>query len=766
MLTQHPALAAATTGPFGVPEKPERQHGSTRPAKLAIVCSTLFALLFGGSAVADERPNILFIFSDDQNYKTLSCDPESPDWVNTPNIDALAKEGVRFRRAYFGAWCMPSRASFLTGRLQHGIQSMRMEGKYPGSVYDPQECRFWPGELRKNGYHTAQIGKWHTGVDTGNGRDWDHQIVWSRPGHPENAGNYFYDQIVTFNGVDREVKGYSTDNYTNWAVDYIKGKNRDKAKPWYLWLCYGAIHGPTTPADRHESKLAGNKAPVPEDIYGPWPNKPAYLQKIKAWKKGEDGKPYRKKRKLSATNFNSNDAGQNYDDWVQQYNECEMAVDEGVGRLMQTLKETGQLENTIIVYAADQGLALGQHGMNNKVAAYDAAVASPIIISHAGKVPRGKVCSHPINAPDVVRYFADAAKIKIPWRTDGRDISTLISNPETKDWDSPMLMTHTGRKYGSDTDRMPDEIGLYEVGGIPWYVLLRDGKYKYIRTLVEGEIEEIYDLNADPEELKNLAVDAAHRQLLEKLRRRAEKELRRTHAKFIDHMPKPGTLQRQAGSTGDRDLAIPLAKKEELKYSDDFERSDIAPWKQIIRGLQIKDGVLVQTRDRPDHGSVARLEKPLQDQVMKDVILSFRFRMEDSIGFNACFNDRKFKGSHAGHICRVMFRKNSITLSDGKEGVFKHEIRAMKGDPSKAAERTRLLKGRTSKVNYKFKPQQWYTTTIEIVGDEMRVSLNNKPVGYLKSPGIGHPTKGNFSLTGAGKENHYDDMKVWAVQQR
>ncbi|WP_221224963.1 sulfatase-like hydrolase/transferase [Aporhodopirellula rubra] len=112
----------------------------------------------------------------------------------------MAKRGIRFRRGYFGAWCMPYRASFLTGHLQHGVQSMRMEGEYPGIAYDPQECRFWPSVFREQGYHTAHIGKWHTGTDTGHGRDWDHQIVWNRPAHPENARNYFYDQIISFNG--------------------------------------------------------------------------------------------------------------------------------------------------------------------------------------------------------------------------------------------------------------------------------------------------------------------------------------------------------------------------------------------------------------------------------------------------------------------------------------------------------------------------------------------------------------------------------------
>ncbi len=490
-----------------------------------------------GRLSAQERPNILFIFSDDQSYKTLSCYPEAPDWVKTPNIDALASSGIRFQRSYLGAWCMPSRASLLTGCLQHGVQTMRMAEKYPGSTYDPNVCKFWPAELRKHGYHTAQIGKWHTGVDTGYGRDWDHQLVWNRPGKPDNAGNYYHNQLVTINGVDKMVTGYSTDNYTDWAIEYINGASRDKDKPWYLWLCYGAIHGPTTPADRHRAKLAGNLAPLPADIFGPWPQKPAYLNSISAWQKGADGKAYRRAKTVDATNFNNNTAGQSYDSWIQQTNECAMAIDESVGRLMQALRDSGQLENTLIVYAADQGFALGEHGMNDKVAPYDAAIASPMIIAHAGKIAAGKVCRHPINAPDLVRFFCDQAGLTLPWRTDGRDIRPLIDDPEISEWDHPMLMTHTGRKYGEDTNHMPDDVGMFEVGGVPWYLLLRQGKYKYIRTMLTGEMEEIYDLDEDPEELVNLALQPTQRTLLSKLRQSSLAELRRTDAKFVDRLP-------------------------------------------------------------------------------------------------------------------------------------------------------------------------------------------------------------------------------------
>ena len=501
------------------------------------------ALLVGASfAAADElkskRPNILFIYADDQSYKTLSCYGGGPDWVKTPNIDRLAASGIRFERGYLGAWCMPSRASLLTGRLQHAVMSMTMEGEYPGSKYDPEQCPFVPAQFRAQGYQTAQIGKWHTGTDTGFGRDWDYQIVWNRPKHPENAGNYYKDQILTFNGEERMTKGYSTDNYTDWAVEYLGGKNRDPNKPFYLWLCYGAIHGPTTPAARHKGTLKGKAAPVPVDIVGPWPDKPAYLENTKAWMIGPDGKPAMANKAKKKGNFDSSEPGKSYDAWVQQVNECMAAVDEGVGRVLEALKASGELENTLIVYTADQGDGLGEDGFNQKVAPYDATVASPLIVSWAGKVPAGKVCKHPVNSPDLTDLFCRTAGVTVPWKTHGRDIRPLLENPETTEWGSPMLLTHTSRNYGAETDEIPTDGRLTSSSGVPWYALLRDGKYKYIRNLVVGETEELYDLEADPEELTNLAAKPAHADLLRKLRQQAIAELQRTDAKFVQAMPK------------------------------------------------------------------------------------------------------------------------------------------------------------------------------------------------------------------------------------
>jgi arylsulfatase A-like enzyme len=506
---------------------------------LAIPCLSLLLSFKSGQAqqpTNERRPNILFIYTDDQSYKTLGCYDGSPDWVKTPNIDRLASQGVQFQRSYLGAWCMPSRASLLTGRLQHGVMSMTMDGEYPGSKYDPVQCPFIPAQFRAQGYTTAQIGKWHTGTDTGFGRDWDYQIVWNRPGKPDNAGNYYADQVLTFNGVDRKVEGYSTDNYTRWATEYIQGMHRDASKPWYLWLCYGAVHGPTTPARRHQGQFRGKTLQAPSDIVGPWPDKPAYLNKTAAWTSTGSGFAMGNQSK-GKDNFDSRIAGTDFQAWVQQVNECMLAVDEGVGQVLKALEASGQLENTLIIFTADQGYGLGEHGFNQKVAPYDATIASPMIMRWVNRIPEGRVCKHPINSPDLVDFLCRSAQVSIPWRTHGRDIRPLLEDPQRSNWNAPMLMTHTGRNYGAETDTIPTDARLTSTSDVPWYALLRDGKYKYIRTLVERETEELYDLETDPEELTNLAMKASEAGRLTELRAKTVEELRRTDARFADRMP-------------------------------------------------------------------------------------------------------------------------------------------------------------------------------------------------------------------------------------
>lgn len=507
------------------------------PAIVSSLMIAALAIVFPAMADAREsrlpRPNLLFIYADDHSPKTVSCYERAYSLASTPHLDALAATGIRFRAAYLGSWCMPSRASLLTGLHPHAIESMRMTGSNPRSTYDPGQCRFWPAVFRQHGYQTAQIGKWHTGTDAGWGRDWDFQAVWNRPDNPDNAGRYYGPQVIDFNGQRRTVEGYATDNYTRWACDYIRGEGRNPDRPWYLWLCYGAIHTPTTPAARHKGMLKDRTVELSPGMFGPRPGKPRYLEKTQAWTRTPEGHAVLER------------SGQTHTAWMQQVHECMAAVDDGVGELIEALRETGQLENTLVVYSSDQGFANGEHGMRQKVAPYEATYASPLIVSMPGTLPAGKFCRHTINAPDLVVTFFARAGIELPWKMHGRDFTPLLLDPEHAPWDRPTLYVHTGQDYGSNVTRAVADNKQAIHAGVPYYAALRQGDLKYVRYLKADEPEELYDLEADPDELTNLAGDPRHVALLERFRGQWLEELQRADAAFLEHVTLVRRLQRQ-----------------------------------------------------------------------------------------------------------------------------------------------------------------------------------------------------------------------------
>ncbi len=484
------------------------------------VLSLLALLVRVAESAKPQRPNILFVYTDDQSWRTLSCyrDEGARPWVKTPNIDRLAVEGVRFTHAYGAAWCTPSRACVLTGLLPHGIRGANITAIIDGS-YNPEVCRFWPAELRKAGYHTAMIGKWHFGHDAGHGRDWDHSVVWDQA---DIRGDWYNNQLLSIDGGPKKVvPGYSTDVYTQFSEDYVR---RAHEKPWLLWLCYNAPHLPNTVHPRHKMQYANAEVPVPDDVFGPRPGKPRYMQQFGQWRKPLNGD-------VPVTG-----AQRSLPTMVRGYNRLVSAVDEGVGKLVTALKETGQLDNTLIVFTSDQGFAWGEHGFAWKVGPYDACLRMPLIFRLPGHVAQGKVCRQPATVVDLAPTFFHLARVPLPWTMHGHDLMPLLKDPEGP-WDEPVIMEHFQWQFGEQTDAALT--GNRHVGGVPWWIFLRQGKYKYIRTLVPDEVEELYDLEEDPEELTNLAIDATHRELLEDFRGRLLAELRRTGAGLVENLPVP-----------------------------------------------------------------------------------------------------------------------------------------------------------------------------------------------------------------------------------
>ena len=473
-------------------------------------------------AESDVRPNILYIFTDDQSRRSVGAYEQAHDWVETPNIDSLATSGMRFTTCYTGASCQMSRAMMMTGLLQHAIQGFDTS-RYPACDYDPELQPFWPAGFRKNGYTTAAIGKWHLGEDVGQGRDWDYSVLWDRCGPKWNRSAYYEKTLVRYNGGERvPLNGYSTDRYTDIAVNYIRNAATND-KPWFLWLCYGGVHAPYTEADRHQQRYDDAPiAKVPIDIFGPRPTKPKHLVNYTRWTKDAHGAPI------------------GFDARVKKYNRAVAALDEGVGRLVEALKKSGQLTNTLIVYTSDQGFAWGQHGCREKWMAYDANIAAPLIFSWPEKIAPRQVCEEPVSGVDIVSTFHSIAGVRPVTALHGRDLAPLLHDP-TQTLEEPLLLTHTARVYG---EKFLNDIkaGTFVGQGVkPAYMMMREGRYKYIRHMQVDTLEEVYDLEQDPLELSNLAIDPKSASLLRRLRGKAVDEVRKKNGEFVDWLPAPKT---------------------------------------------------------------------------------------------------------------------------------------------------------------------------------------------------------------------------------
>ena len=205
--------------------------------------------------------------------------------------------------------------------------------------------------------------------------------------------------------------------------------------------------------------------------------------------------------------------------------------------------------------------------------------------------------------------------------------------------------------------------------------------------------------------------------------------------------------------------AEPLVKKGALLFSDDFERAELgAKWRANAPSVTIVNGALKGSQTRADHGAVGAVQA-----AMKDGVIEFKFRFEGAASINAVCDDKTFTGSHAGHLCRATITPKVIRLGDDREGGMRNDILEMRKDPERRAEGDKLMEGRTKAFPMTIAPGQWHHLRMEILGDEMRVSLDDKVVGSLKSPGIAHRTKDTFHFTVGGRDALFDDVRIWAA---
>lgn len=216
----------------------------------------------------------------------------------------------------------------------------------------------------------------------------------------------------------------------------------------------------------------------------------------------------------------------------------------------------------------------------------------------------------------------------------------------------------------------------------------------------------------------------------------------------------------------------PIAKKKELLFSDDFNRAELGKeWQQVVPTFTLENNAMkgMQTRvDTPaqdgkpaivGHQAVAGREVPT-----KDSVLELKFKFAGATAVSAEFDDRKYTGSHYGHICYARITPKGISLADQKDGSMRNDIYEMSKDASKKAERAKLLVGKSANFPLQLDVNEWHTLVLETVGEEMRASVDGKAVAYLKSSGIGHPTKSKVEFGCAGKDGLFDDIKIWNAE--
>ncbi len=426
------------------------------------------------------KPNILFIITDDQRWDALGC--AGHPVLKTPHLDRIAREGAYFENAFVTTpLCSPSRASFLTGQYAHthGVRGN-------GPMYNQLSHKLvtWPRLLKEAGYETAYIGKWHMGNDDQPRPGFDHWVSFRGQGTYE-------DPVLNINGERVKVQGYMTDILTGHAVEFLK---RPRSRPFVLYLAHKAVHGPFTPAPRHKGLYSTE--PLPRR-----PNVDAL----------PEGKPVLRRREV--TGDKSLNMGQaQRDELIRNQLRGLMAVDEGVGEMLETLESTGQLDNTLVVFTSDNGYFWGEHGLGDKRFAYEESIRIPLLMRYPQLIRPGTRISELVLNVDIAPTMLELAGLRTPAGLHGMSLLGLLRG-RTRRWRESFLAEYFLEPNFPRT---------------PSWQAVRTRRWKYIHyTELEG-MDELYDLEADPYEMKNLIDEPAARKVLVELRRQLEHLLKTT----------------------------------------------------------------------------------------------------------------------------------------------------------------------------------------------------------------------------------------------
>ena len=410
----------------------------------------------------DKRPNVLFVLTDDQRWDCMSC--AGHPFLKTPHIDRIANEGARFANAFVTtSLCSPSRASFLSGLYAHTHRVVNNFTDYP------QDLPSYPRQLKAAGYETAYIGKWHMGEQSDE----------ARPGFDywashKGQGTYF-DTTFNINGKRGVLKGYYTNRVTDLAVDWLK---KPRQKPFLMILGHKAPHGAWVPEPKYEHAFDQVEIKRPATAGDTGPGKGEWVRRrVPTWH-GIDGPLYGVK---------------DYSRFVRTYLETILSVDDSVGELYETLRSTGELDNTLVLFAGDNGFLLGEHGAIDKRTMWEESIRIPVLARYPALIRTPRVIGQMALNIDLCPTVLDVCGLPAPARVHGRSWKGLFENQD-RGWRRSWYYEYN---YEKEFPYTPNVRGV------------RTDDWKYIHyPNGEGKPDfdkpELYDLKADPLETRNL----------------------------------------------------------------------------------------------------------------------------------------------------------------------------------------------------------------------------------------------------------------------
>lgn len=464
---------------------------------LAISCSQQDSSITFNTIQGARPRNVIFILSDDHRFDFMGFTGKVP-WLETPNLDRLAKEGAYFRNTFVTtALCSPSRASLLTGLYSHS------HAVVDNSAPVPRDLIFFPQYLQKHGYATGFFGKWHMGDDSDDPRPgFDHWESFKGQG-------VYYNPTLNVNGkqVSYTDSTYITDLLTDHAVSWLRQRNKEK--PFFLYLSHKAVHAEFYPAKRHAGKYRDKPIDYPNSF------KTSDVP-VKGKRKASDGEPWQGKdyygegrtpdwQKMQRESWHGVDYmyhGQiEFEDFYRRYCEALLAVDESVGHILQYLDEQGLAESTMVIYMGDNGFSFGEHGLIDKRHFYEESVKVPFLIRCPELLKGGSVLESMIQNIDVAPTILQAAGIEQPEQMQGRSIIPLLQDQGVK-WRDKVFYEYY---WEYDFPQTPTMHGV------------RTERYKLIRYHGVWDTNEFYDLQEDPNEMNNLIASPEHQDMIKSL---------------------------------------------------------------------------------------------------------------------------------------------------------------------------------------------------------------------------------------------------------